>query len=268
MAAAIRPDRERVTRARLIAMRSSMLTGREERRIIIVRHAQSAANAGGRTVDPASIPITATGVLQAQRVADLVGVRPSLIAVSGFLRTAQTAGPLIRTYPGVPVEQWPIEEFTYLDPATCAGTTYTERKARRDSYWSRSDPLWVDGPGCESFAEFVARVRQFHGTLSIRGADGTVVVFTHGLVMQSLLWLEQHAPDEITSEVMADFDTFRRTIAVPNCAVLQASADESGTLRFSASFSLAHLSLDATAGRADGEASPQASATNPHGDLN
>jgi len=44
-------------------------------RIFIVRHAQSAANAGGRTADSATIPITDTGNRQAQRVADLVPSR-------------------------------------------------------------------------------------------------------------------------------------------------------------------------------------------------
>ena len=44
----------------------------EDGRIFIVRHAESAANAGGRTGDPATIPITETGVRQAERVANLI----------------------------------------------------------------------------------------------------------------------------------------------------------------------------------------------------
>jgi broad specificity phosphatase PhoE len=37
----------------------------EESQIFIVRHAQSAANAGGRSTDPAIIPITDTSAYQA-----------------------------------------------------------------------------------------------------------------------------------------------------------------------------------------------------------
>src|ERR1700683_2871508 len=87
----------------------------ERGRIFIVRHAQRAANAGGRTSDPAAIPITDTGIRQAQCVADLVAERPSVITVSRYLRTAQTAEPLLRRHSDVPVEQWRVEEFTYLD---------------------------------------------------------------------------------------------------------------------------------------------------------
>ena len=34
----------------------------------------------------------------------------------------QTAAPTIARFPGVPVEVWPIEEFTYLQPARWNGT--------------------------------------------------------------------------------------------------------------------------------------------------
>jgi hypothetical protein len=66
----------------------------EEGQIFIVRHAQSAANAGGRSTDSAIIPITSTGAYQAQSVADLVSDRPRVIAGSRYLRTVQTAEPL------------------------------------------------------------------------------------------------------------------------------------------------------------------------------
>jgi len=44
------------------------------------------------------------------------------------LRSQQTAAPLIARYPDVPVEQWPIQEFTYLSPEHCHNTTFSERK--------------------------------------------------------------------------------------------------------------------------------------------
>src|SRR3546814_5730649 len=39
-----------------------------------------------------------------------------------FRSTRQTAAPTIARFPGVPVEVWPIEEFTYLQPARWNGT--------------------------------------------------------------------------------------------------------------------------------------------------
>ena len=213
----------------------------ERGRIFIVRHAQSTANAGERTADTAAIPITDTGVRQAQCVADLLSERPSVIVVSRYLRTVQTGAALLRRYPGVAVEQWRVEEFTYLDTAACDGTSYAERQGLRVAYWKRCDPLWVDGPGCECFAEFIARVRHFEQALCVRDADKSVVVFTHGLVMHALLWFRQHASVQVTGSEMATFDRFRRSVSVPNCAVLRASSDGSGRLRLSTNVFVDHV---------------------------
>ena len=210
-------------------------------RILIVRHAQSAANAGGRTADQATIPITDTGRRQAQCLADFVSERPSLIAVSHYLRTIQTAEPLSRRYPDVPVESWRVEEFTYLDAAACSGTTYAERQHRRDAYWERCEPLWVDGPGCESFAGFVERVRRFEQTLNSRSPDETVVVFTHGFVMRALRWLQQTAAALITHAEMADFYRSQQSVSVPNCAVIRALPNGIGRLQLSADVPVVHL---------------------------
>jgi broad specificity phosphatase PhoE len=218
------------------------------RRIFIVRHGQSAANAGGRTVETATTPITDIGIRQAQCVADLVSERPALIAISRYQRTGQTAEPLLRRYIGVPMEQWPIEEFTHLDTTACAGTTYAERKGLRDSYWKRCDPFWVDGPGCECFADFIGRVRGLEHRLDELGRDETVVVFSHGFVMRALLWLQQHTADQINGAEMADFYNFQRSISVPNCAVLRGSPNESGCLQLSPNASVAHIPVDLRTG--------------------
>ena len=213
----------------------------EDGRIFIVRHAESAANAGGRTGDPATIPITEIGARQAECAASLISTRPAVIVVSRYSRTIQTATALLKRYPGVPVERWPVEEFTYLDVAACAGTTYAEREGLRDAYWSRCDPRWADGPGCESFRDFIGRVRDFEHALSIRKTDETVVVFTHGLMMQALLWLQRHSSGKTDRVSMQDFDRLRRSISVPNCAVLRAATNGGGRITLSPNVIVAHL---------------------------
>ncbi len=220
---------------------SSPVGTKEDSRIFIVRHAESAANAGGRTGDPASIPITEPGVRQAERAANLISAKPALIVVSRYVRTVETAVPLLKRYPGVPLERWPIEEFTYLNIAACAGTTYAEREGPRNAYWTRCDPRWADGPGCESFTDFIARVRNFEQALGVRGANETVVAFTHGLIMQALLWLQQHSSGKTDRESMQDFDRLRRSISVPNCAVLRAATNGAGRITISPNVIVAHL---------------------------
>jgi broad specificity phosphatase PhoE len=159
----------------------------EEGQIFIVRHAQSAANAGGRTTDPAIIPITNTGADRARSVADLVSERPRVIAVSRYLRTVQTAVPLLRRYPDVPVEQWRVEEFTYLDRTVCAGTTNAERKGLRDDYWKRRDPLWCGDGRFRQFPEvhFRAELRCPASLTKCEGASPVIGVCS----LATSLWI-------------------------------------------------------------------------------
>jgi probable phosphoglycerate mutase len=217
--------------------------GTQRGRILVVRHAESAANAGERTVDPATIPITDRGAIQAQYLADLVPARPSIVAVSRYLRSVQTGEPLSLRFPDLPFEEWSIEEFTYLDPTVCARTTYAERRTLREAYWSRREPSHVDGPGCECISDFIARVRLLEHTLCSR-VDETVVVITHGLVMRALLWLQQCPVTGATEADMAKFDNFRRRVSVPNCAVLIAEASGNGCLCLAARPSVAHIPVD------------------------
>lgn len=82
----------------------------------LIRHAQSAANAGLATTAPDSIPLTELGRTQAQILADHIASPPDLIISSPFERAIHTALALANRYPPVPLEIWAVEEFTYLSP--------------------------------------------------------------------------------------------------------------------------------------------------------
>jgi broad specificity phosphatase PhoE len=215
--------------------------------LIVVRHAESAANAGLRTESPVSIPITEKGVRQARRLAGWLDQAPDMIVVSRFIRTQQTAAPIHSRFPSAALEQWPAEEFTHLNPVAYAGTTYSERSAARRLYWSRRDPLYVDGEGCESFESFVDRVRGICARLRAVPAGERVVLVTHGYVMKMLLWLqarEAHAEAHaIGPQEMAAFEGFCRAISIPNCAAL-AGTSSGDWLRFAPGVSLGHIPPD------------------------
>ncbi|WP_147482000.1 phosphoglycerate mutase family protein, partial [Pseudomonas syringae] len=85
----------------------------------LVRHGESAANAGQPSVDHATIPLTLKGVEQAQSVARSFTHAPALIVASPFSRAQATAMATVSTFPATPFETWPIQEFTYLEPARC-----------------------------------------------------------------------------------------------------------------------------------------------------
>jgi broad specificity phosphatase PhoE len=165
-----------------------------------VRHGESAANAGTATSDPALIPLTQNGWSQAMDVAESFAEAPDLIVTSPFERAKHTALPTIQRFPDVPIDVWPIQEFTYLSPARCVDTTALDRKPWVDSYWNSAEPDRADGPGTEPFSGLIARARS---TLRrLRGMSGLVVIFGHGQVMQAVRWLILESPERIDSESM------------------------------------------------------------------
>jgi hypothetical protein len=92
---------------------------------IFIRHGQSTGNAGIPCHDLALLELTELGHKQAREVAASWTETPSLIVTSPYLRTHQTAAPTIERFPNVPVEVWPIQEFTYRPaqanlPGACA----------------------------------------------------------------------------------------------------------------------------------------------------
>ena len=125
----------------------------EPTRINFFRHGESISNAGAATSDPASIPLTDCGRNQAEQIAQSYEARPTLIVVSSYQRTWQTAAPVIARFPEVPVEEWPVQEFTYLEPSRCMGTTGAERRAWVEHYWKSCSAEYCDGPGSESFMD-------------------------------------------------------------------------------------------------------------------
>lgn len=186
----------------------------------LVRHGESTANAGVATTDPATIPLTLAGRGQAQQVATALPQRPDLIVVSPYLRTQQTAEPTMRRFPNVPVETWPVQEFTYLASGRCIDTTAEQRLPLVQAYWDRCDAGHADGEGAESFSAMLGRVRDLQHRLATHPA-GCIVVFTHGQVMQALRLLDMH-PAAGERELMARFLEFDRQSPVRNGQVLAA----------------------------------------------
>lgn len=155
-------------------------------RAVFVRHGQSTGNAGAPCRDLASIELTEAGWAQARAVARAWTETPALIVTSPYLRTRQTAEATIQRYPGVPVEVWPIEEFTYLQPSRWSGTRSAERMPHLERYWSEADPTWCDGEGAESFAALLRRAEAALVRLAALPSPSLVYVFGHGQFIQAV----------------------------------------------------------------------------------
>jgi 2,3-bisphosphoglycerate-dependent phosphoglycerate mutase len=189
-------------------------------KVILVRHGESLTNAGGKAADHVSNPLTDLGRLQARDFAERLPCNPTLFVVSPFLRAQQSAEPLRERFPNVPVEEWPIQEFTFLGPARHRDTSEEERHPFVLAYWQRQDQAFIDGPGAESFTQFLDRARAAIRRLESADPGGCIVLFTHGFFMQAfrLVLLFPNAAD---AELMANFQRFHLVNLIQNADSLE-----------------------------------------------
>jgi len=187
--------------------------------ITLIRHAESQANAGGVTLTPESIELTPQGRRQAQTLADSLRTEPAIIVVSPYLRTQQTAQPTVKKFPQARMEQWQVQEFTYLSPVRCHNTTMEQRTPWALEYWERADPHYCDGDGAESFAEFLKRVRDFTLKLNARN-EGPILVFTHQIFITACLWLRDCAPENPLTSI-GTFRKYLLSTAIHNVGVVK-----------------------------------------------
>lgn len=183
--------------------------------IQLIRHAESAANAGLATATPDSIPLTPTGQYQAQALAASFGLAPGLIVCSPYDRARLTALATAERFPATFVETWPVQEFTYLSPQRFNHSTQAQRKPHADAYWAQGDATSIDGPGAESFAQLLDRARALLHRLAAQDTD--VLVFSHGQFIRAVAWLILHDADAATPARMREFRARDAGSPLGNC---------------------------------------------------
>ena len=174
--------------------------------IFLVRHAESEANINGKTLSHASIALSEHGHRQAQDLCSKLPVIDHVI-VSKYLRTQQTAAPILEKY-GLSLEvDEHLHEFSYLSERKCANTNLNDRKAWVNAYWEKMDYQHRDADDAESFEDLYLRVKAFHDKLKIVAEDYAVkhlAVFSHGQFLQ-LLIMQIQQPRPLTKELMQQF---------------------------------------------------------------
>lgn len=183
----------------------------------LIRHAESAANAGLRTTSPDSIPLTDHGILQAQALAATITSVPDLIVSSPFERAQATALPTADFFPNTPFKIWPVHEFTYLSPDRLVGTTQSDRKPKADAYWQLGDMKFIDGPGAECFSELLIRAKAMLDRLATTEAQ-RALVFSHGQFIRAVTWYIRHGEAAGTPENMRLFRELDTKEPLRNCA--------------------------------------------------
>lgn len=195
-----------------------------KKKIWFIRHGQSVANAdenfksdsfGGRSVE-----LSEKGRKQAEELLKEFSDAPDLIITSPYLRTKQTAVPLMEKYTDTPHEEWPIHEFTYLGQERCKGTSFVERDPWKNEYWEKSNPDHNDGKGAESFADFMERVREAIKKIEKR-KESFIVLFSHNYTIAAVRYILEKNPEKITPEVMRDFKKYFKANPIPNATKME-----------------------------------------------
>ncbi|MDD5504791.1 MAG: phosphoglycerate mutase family protein [Candidatus Omnitrophica bacterium] len=185
-------------------------------KICFIRHAESESNAGGRTSDPATIPLSKQGIAQAEALALTLSDKPALAVTSRYIRTKQTALPVIKKFKDVLQEEWDVHEFTYLSPAKCENTISADRLPMVHAYWQKCDPFYCDGLGAESFVDFLGRARRAIEKLK-RLNHKNVAIFSHEQFIKAVIWLMGSGRNPIDSEKMKAFKQVLLIDRIPNC---------------------------------------------------
>lgn len=185
----------------------------------LVRHGQSASNAGLPAVGAANVPLTEIGRRQARALAARVEQQPDLLIVSSFVRSQATAEPIRERWPLVRCETWPIHELTYLSPARCVGTTKETRQPWVDAYWQACDPDYLDGADAESFRSFVGRLTAFHERL-LALDHGFALAVGHGQFISGYL-MGLDAGFSVTPGWMKEYRTAETARPLANCEIVE-----------------------------------------------
>ena len=203
--------------------------------VFLIRHGESQSNAGQPTTCPHNVALTPLGHQQAQRIANFLSFYSSLglIVTSPYLRTKQTAKPTLSLplFHSVPTEEWQVQEFTYLSSMHHEQSTTEERRPRVDAYWEQHQPSFVDGPGSESFVQFIDRVRAFMSHLQDITCD-TLAVFSHEQFISAVLWLiDQGSFDtsNMSANAMCGYRNFLKQYPLLNGTIVQVKVRHNDT---------------------------------------
>ncbi len=192
-----------------------------------VRHGESVTNAGAPWPNTYTNPLTDNGKRQAELLSNSWVTKPSLIVTSPYIRTKQTAEPLLKKCPDVPHEEWYVQEFTQLCYKRRGLLEVSEKRALLDRIWNLKDPSYCDGPHAESFNELLDRLNMFEERLKLLESTRTVI-FTHGFFLKALFCkLEKPGKNTISME---ELQLYKSTIDIPNTCVFYCTVSCKGDI--------------------------------------
>jgi alpha-ribazole phosphatase len=146
----------------------------------LVRHGDTDASGDGVFCGDLDPPLTPSGIVQAERVAELaVRLRPEALYVSPKLRARLTAEPTARATKLTPTLEEGLREIGY---GSWEGRKESEiKKSEPDAYaaWVRDPALHAPPNGGESAFTIAARALAVVDRIQARHPSGTVLIVSH-----------------------------------------------------------------------------------------
>jgi probable phosphoglycerate mutase len=154
-----------------------------ETTVLLIRHGETAWNAEHRIQGLLDVPLSATGMWQASRLAQRLAAESiDAIIASDLARAWLTAQPLAHRLGLELIAEPRVRERNF---GSFQGHTLSEIEQRwPDQFhaWRARDPAWAM-PGGESGHEFIARVLDALHDAAVAHANRTLAVVTHGGVL-------------------------------------------------------------------------------------
>jgi len=194
--------------------------------LLLVRHGQSHANAGGATLENPLVPLTQLGELQAQALAPLLPLTPCDIWSSPFKRALDTAAPYCARVCQSAMLHEDLREFEVIDTVQMRGSEFAERNAAVARFWVLAEPDQRMGPAADTFREFHERIARVRTQWLPNLTDGTVI-FGHGMWMALLFW-QMWGFERIDHASMIEFRRFQLGFPMPNAALYNVTAVAAG----------------------------------------
>lgn len=161
-------------------------------RLCLIRHGETDWNLARRLQGQTDIPLNATGLAQAEALArGFPAVAVDALYCSDLQRARQTAAPLLTRLACPQTLNPALREQHY---GVFQGRTYAEMAEQQPELYARyraRDPQW-DIPQGESIQHFYDRVTQALDAIAAQHCGQTLVVVTHGGVLD-MLWRHAHA---------------------------------------------------------------------------
>ncbi|MGC9561068.1 histidine phosphatase family protein [Brachymonas sp. M4Q-1] len=163
------------------------MTAAAATRLLVIRHGETAWNAARRIQGHTDIPLDATGVAQAEHLAEALADSPIHAVYTSDLQRAEQTARIIAAPHQAPVTPLPalrergfgsIEGMTFLD--------FEVQRPQDSMHWRKRTPDWTPPEGGESLLTLRERIVATVNAIGARHNGQHVAIVSHGGVLDIL----------------------------------------------------------------------------------